>query len=109
MGNHMDLENIMEIRAKLQTMLKPARYEHSLSVSFTCICLAMRYGVDLHQAELAGLVHDCAKQFSNEELLKACAQDGVALTEDMLRAPQAGYEPSGGHRVYSGLHRGAAG
>ena len=95
MGNHIatgngktDLENILEIRAKLQTMLKPARYEHSLSVSFTCICLAMRYGVDLRQAELAGLVHDCAKQFSNEELLKACAQDGVALTEDMLRAPQ---------------------
>ena len=95
MGNHIatgngktDLENILEIRAKLQTMLKPARYEHSLSVSFTCICLAMRYGVDLRQAELAGLVHDCAKQFSNEELLKACAQDGVALTEDMLPAPQ---------------------
>lgn len=83
-----DLENILEIRAKLQTMLKPSRYEHSLSVSFTCICLAMRYGVDLHQAELAGLVHDCAKQFSNEELRTACAQDGVALTEDMLRAPQ---------------------
>lgn len=95
MGNHMgtengktDLENILEIRAKLQTMLKPSRYEHSLSVSFTCICLAMRYGVDLHQAELAGLVHDCAKQFSNEELLEACAKDGVALSEDMLRAPQ---------------------
>ncbi len=95
MGNHKatenektDLENIMEIRAKLQEMLKPSRYEHSLSVSFTCICLAMRYGVDIHKAELAGLVHDCAKQFSNEELLKACKEDGVELTDDMRKAPQ---------------------
>lgn len=83
-----ELEQIMEIRTKLQGMLKPSRYEHSLSVSFTCVCLAMRYGVDLEKAELAGLVHDCAKQFSNEELIRACAEDGIVLTEDMRQAPQ---------------------
>ncbi len=83
-----DLSEIYEIRKKLQKILKPERYEHSLSVSFTCVCLAMRYGVDLYQAELAGLIHDCAKQFSDKELLKACARDGVEITEDMRKAPQ---------------------
>ena len=35
---------IPEFREKLQKKLNPGRYEHSLSVAFTCICLAMRYG-----------------------------------------------------------------
>ena len=46
------------IREKLKASLKPGRYEHSLSVSFTCMALAMRYGYDLDKAELAGLLHD---------------------------------------------------
>jgi len=86
--NKVDLSEIYEIRKKLQKILKPERYEHSLSVSFTCACLAMRYGVDLYKAELAGLIHDCAKQFSDKELLKACAKDDVEITEDMRKAPQ---------------------
>ncbi len=86
--NKVDLSEIYEIRKKLQKILKPERYEHSLSVSFTCACLAMRYGADLYKAELAGLIHDCAKQFSDKELLKACAKDDVEITEDMRKAPQ---------------------
>ena len=48
----------------------------------------MRYGVDLYKAEVAGLVHDCAKQFSDEELIKLCKKEKVELTDDMLKAPQ---------------------
>ncbi|ETP73797.1 putative HD superfamily hydrolase of NAD metabolism [Lachnospiraceae bacterium JC7] len=83
-----DLSEIYDYRKKLKKLLKPDRYEHSLSVSFTCICLAMKYGVDLYKAEVAGLLHDCAKQFSNQDLIKLCRKEGVELTEDMLRAPQ---------------------
>ena len=82
------LSEIFEDRKKLKKILKPERYEHSLSVSFTCICLAMRYGVDLYRAEVAGLLHDCAKQFSNHELITLCEKEGVEFTEDMLKAPQ---------------------
>ena len=87
-GEKPDLSEILEYRKKLKKILKPDRYEHSLSVSFTSICLAMKYGVDLYQAEVAGLLHDCAKQFSNQELIKLCGKEGVELTEDMLKAPQ---------------------
>ena len=45
---------IMILRKKLSSKLAPMRYEHSLSVSFTCMNLAMRYGYDLDKAELAG-------------------------------------------------------
>ena len=87
-GDKPDISEIYEYRRKLKRILKPERYEHSLSVSFTCVCLAMRYGVDLYKAEVAGLVHDCAKQFSDEELIKLCKKEKVALTDDMLKAPQ---------------------
>ncbi|MDD6283590.1 MAG: HD domain-containing protein, partial [Oribacterium sp.] len=83
-----DVSGILRIREKLKEILKPDRYEHSISVSFTSICLAMRYGEDLHRAELAGLVHDCAKQFKHDELIRRCREDGITLTEDMLKAPQ---------------------
>ena len=87
-GDKPDISEIYEYRKKLKKLLKPDRYEHSLSVSFTCVCLAMRYGVDLYKAEVAGLVHDCAKQFSDEELIKLCKKEKVELTDDMLKAPQ---------------------
>ena len=55
-------QEFIRIRGHLKEKLSPMRYEHTLGVSFTCISLAMRYGYDLNKAELAGLLHDCAKQ-----------------------------------------------
>ena len=68
MSNH--CSQIMMLRSKLKTKLDPMRYEHSLSVSFTCMNLAMRYGYDIDKAELAGLMHDCGKRFADEIILK---------------------------------------
>ena len=56
MSNH--CSQIMMLRSKLKTKLDPMRYEHSLSVSFTCMNLAMRYGYDIDKAELAGLMQN---------------------------------------------------
>ena len=78
---------IFSIREKLKASLKPGRYEHSLSVSFTCIALAMRYGYDLDKAELAGLLHDCAKCYDNNSIIAACRNSGMELTEGELQAP----------------------
>ena len=63
------------------------RYEHTLGVSYTAMALAMRYGQDLDQAELAGLLHDCAKYFNDEEIIKKCRKHGIEVSEAELRAP----------------------
>lgn len=81
-------QEISQIRKQLKKTLDPMRYEHSISVSFTCACLAMRYGCDLHRAELAGLLHDCAKHYSDTELRTRCEAAGIVLTEEELLAPQ---------------------
>lgn len=80
-------EQIQIIRRKLAKKLSPARYEHSLSVSFICTALAMRYDYDLDKAELAGLLHDCAKRYQDDLLIEKCRQHGVNLTGDELLAP----------------------
>lgn len=73
-------------RKRLKAKLAPMRYEHSLSVSYTCMCLAMRYGYDMDKAELAGLLHDCGKRFSDEVILKKCEKHQIPLSEERRRA-----------------------
>lgn len=80
-------EQILTLRKQLKSKLDPMRYEHSISVSFTCTALAMRYGIDIKQAELAGLIHDCAKRFTDSELIQKCQRHEVTLTEAEIKAP----------------------
>lgn len=75
-------ERIPVIRKRLKKKLTPERYEHSLSVSYTAAALAMRYGYDLDRAELAGLLHDCARQFDNQVIYEKCLEKGLEVTED---------------------------
>lgn len=82
----MSYEEIMKIRKELQDVLKPGRYEHTLSVSFTCMNLAMRYGCSLEQAELAGLLHDCAKQYSDKELIQKCEEHQIPVSPEEREA-----------------------
>ena len=84
MSNH--CSQIMMLRSKLKTKLDPMRYEHSLSVSFTCMNLAMRYGYDIDKAELAGLMHDCGKRFADEIILKKCISHKIPVTDAEMKA-----------------------
>lgn len=83
----MNLNYILELRETLKTKLKPSRYEHTLSVSYTAMCLAMRYGCDIGKAELAGLLHDCARQYSKDEILERCLRHGIEVTEEEKANP----------------------
>ena len=58
-----------EMRALLETSLKPSRYQHSLGVAETAVFLAQCFGVNEEQAKVAGLLHDCAREFRNEDLI----------------------------------------
>lgn len=80
-------DRIFEYREQLKKRLNPLRYEHTLSVSYTCMALAMRYSYDLDRAELAGLLHDCAKRYDNQAIIEKCRQHQIELTEDELLAP----------------------
>ncbi|MCX7919094.1 MAG: bis(5'-nucleosyl)-tetraphosphatase (symmetrical) YqeK [bacterium] len=48
---------------KLATYLDQPKYLHSLGVKTTALRLAKQFAVDGHQAQIAGLLHDCARCF----------------------------------------------
>ena len=75
-------EIILNLRDDLKEKLSPQRYEHTISVSFICTALAMRYGADLEQSELAGLLHDCAKYYGDGNIIKKCEKQNIFLTSD---------------------------
>ena len=74
------MEQFSVIRKHLKKKLDPRRFEHTLGVEFTCAALAMRYGYDIKKAQLAGLLHDCAKRYPGPELLRRCLEREIPVT-----------------------------
>jgi predicted HD superfamily hydrolase involved in NAD metabolism len=72
----------------LRTNLRPKRFEHSLSVSDTAVELAVFYNFDVNKARIAGLVHDCAKDKSGEELLEIACRSGYKVEEVSIDSPR---------------------
>ena len=62
--------DIQKIKKDLQSILSDFRYEHSLMVADEAKKLAHHYNYDEEKAYVAGLVHDIAKDFDEEENLK---------------------------------------
>lgn len=65
---------------KLFLNLKPHRFLHTLSVAECAARLAGLYGLNQHQAEQAGLLHDCAKCLPLEDMQSIALQN--QLTDD---------------------------
>lgn len=61
------MNKIEKIKEDLKNTLSEYRYEHSILVAQEAKKLANLYNVDEKKAYIAGLVHDIAKEFSNEE------------------------------------------
>lgn len=65
-----------ELEVLLSERLKPARFRHTMGVAETAERLARKYGADPMRARLAGMLHDCAKSMTYEEM--------VALTKGRI-------------------------
>ena len=78
-------DDIQKIQSKLKTKLTEKRYIHTLGVQYTSAALAMRYRISIFDASMAGLLHDCAKNYSNEELIKRCQKNDIDITDVELR------------------------
>ena len=76
----MDAEQYRTIQNKLYKKLDASRYQHTLGVMYTCAALAMAHGQDIHRAQLAGLLHDCAKCIPNKKKLKLCKKHKIPVT-----------------------------
>ncbi len=57
------------LKTKLKAEVTSKRYDHSLEVAKVAKRLAEKYGEDINKAEIAGLLHDCAKYWPKEKLV----------------------------------------
>lgn len=79
--------DILELQADMKRRLKLKRFNHSVAVMYTAANLAMRYDVPLIKAQIAGILHDCAKEMSSVDLIRYCKKNNIALSEYELSNP----------------------
>lgn len=70
-----------QIRDSMRKALDPARYLHSIGVEEVACDLAAIYGFDMKKARLAGILHDCAKNLTDEELISECISNQIEISE----------------------------
>lgn len=77
-----------EMKEYLKKNLKKSRYEHSLGVCETAVKLAKIYGENEEKSYIAGLIHDCAKNMADEEIIKTIEDAGIKINILSLKMPQ---------------------
>ena len=87
--------SLESVRRKLEAVLKPSRYIHTLGVAETAKRLAPKYGVDPVKAELAGLLHDCAKYLPAKELRQIVKANVSDADESELETVSVLHAPAG--------------
>ena len=90
----MDID-ITTIKKRLSQTLSPHRYQHSLGTAAEAEKLAKHWQIDSQKAYLAGLLHDCAKNKSTDEMLRLALLHNIPVDEwtkehtDILHGPVA--------------------
>jgi predicted HD superfamily hydrolase involved in NAD metabolism len=79
----------------LKENLKINRFKHSLGVRDTAEKLAKLYNVNVYNTKIAGLVHDCAKCMSDEELISIANKNNITIDEVFEETPNLLHGPVG--------------
>ncbi len=79
--------DLAKAEKKLKKYIDKERLQHTHGVMYTAACMAMVYGYDLEGAQIAGLLHDCAKCIDDEKKIKLCKKHDISLTEYELEHP----------------------
>ncbi len=85
--------SVEKIQCQLKGKVNEKRYAHSIIVADIAKELARRFNLDEEKAYLAGLLHDCAKDLDDEEMIDAAIQAGITLTEVELSEPRSMLHP----------------
>ena len=73
-------EQFRSVRKKVKKALDKERWEHTKGVVYTAAALAMAHGADIRKAEVAGLLHDCAKCVPDAKKIKICDKNNIDIT-----------------------------
>ncbi|MBS4026801.1 MAG: bis(5'-nucleosyl)-tetraphosphatase (symmetrical) YqeK [Clostridia bacterium] len=91
----MKTDKATEIEAKLAQLLSPQRFKHALGVAELAVELAFKYNINQAKAYLAGLLHDYARDFTDEQLLFWGQQAGLIRFNVEKQIPMLLHGPVG--------------
>jgi nicotinate-nucleotide adenylyltransferase len=89
--------SVIKIKEDLKRVLNKHRYMHTIGVADTAKIMAENYGVNPNKAYLAGLLHDCAKHLSDNELIKCCNTADIVISDYEMAAPYLLHAKVGAH------------
>lgn len=72
--------DLQKITKKLKKYLDEDRLWHTLGVMHTAAAMAMVYHEDMEKAQLAGLLHDCAKCIPSKKKIKLCNENHIPVS-----------------------------
>lgn len=78
---------IRQLREKMKGILSESRYSHSAGVEQVCYDLALIHGEDTTKAGIAGILHDCAKYMTDDEIIRECERYQIKMSETERRLP----------------------
>lgn len=81
------LFDLTELRERVKGCQSDHRFEHTVGVMYTAASLAMRYGTCMEKALVAGLLHDCAKSFPSDVIVKHCEEYGISISDSERTNP----------------------
>jgi len=76
------------IKISLKEILGEERFKHSVNTSKVARKLAIKYDYDADKAEVAGLLHDCAKDLDYKTLEKMVFEYNIELDEIIRKIPK---------------------
>lgn len=79
---------VERLRKSMKSILSDSRYRHSLGAEQVCYDLALIHGDDTLKASIAGILHDCARYLTSEELIRECERYQIKISEIESRLPQ---------------------
>ena len=84
-----------EIKEKVRKMLPEKRFTHSQATADTAEELAEHYGASAEKAKLAGILHDCAKEYDREKSIEVFKKFGLVIDDISLNNPNLLHGPVG--------------
>jgi len=76
------------IKSRLKEIMSEERLEHSINTSKVARRLAIKYNYNTDKAEIAGLLHDCAKDLKYEILKKMVLEHNIRVDKIIQRIPK---------------------
>lgn len=83
----MENKSYQDLKRDLGQKVSPYRFEHTLRVVETALELAEKHGLDLEKTRKAALLHDYAKDMSDQDLLALVTEAGFELSDLEKRDP----------------------